>query len=164
MCELSVVERASIASMSPVCGTKMGFVPIDKVAIEWLKSTLKKPDVVEMIKDYLKTNKLYIDYEEVPLVIGTSGIDSCVLVPLQLLDLLRLFPSLFKFFLSSSKAFLCEIRVWSPPPSLKLDHTLQIKATLSQNASLASIVTFNSDSSFPTLSWREEIVFLSTLL
>ncbi|CAN0901021.1 Aconitate hydratase, cytoplasmic [Linum grandiflorum] len=64
MSRLSLADRATIANMSPEYGATMGFFPVDHVTLEYLKLTGRSDDTVEMIEQYLRANKLFVDYSE----------------------------------------------------------------------------------------------------
>ncbi|CAN1339749.1 Aconitate hydratase, cytoplasmic [Linum perenne] len=64
MSRLSLADRATIANMSPEYGATMGFFPVDHVTLEYLKLTGRSDDTVAMIEQYLRANKLFVDYSE----------------------------------------------------------------------------------------------------
>ncbi|KAL4620144.1 hypothetical protein ACB092_06G132400 [Castanea dentata] len=64
MGELSLADRATIANMSPEYGATMGFFPVDRVTLQYLKLTGRSDETVEMIEAYLRANKLFVDYNE----------------------------------------------------------------------------------------------------
>eukprot|EP00898_Chlorokybus_atmophyticus_P008469 jgi/Chlat1/8623/Chrsp86S08017 len=61
---LSVADRATIANMSPEYGATMGFFPVDKATLDYLRETGREEDKVKMIEAYLRANKLFIDHDE----------------------------------------------------------------------------------------------------
>ncbi|CAA7025855.1 unnamed protein product [Microthlaspi erraticum] len=64
MSELSVDDRAMIASMSHEYEATMGFFPVDPVTIEYLKLKGRSNETVKMIESYLRANKMFVDYNE----------------------------------------------------------------------------------------------------
>lgn len=46
MGELSLADRATIANMSPEYGATMGFFPVDRVTLEYLKLTGRSDETV----------------------------------------------------------------------------------------------------------------------
>ncbi|KAF7815832.1 aconitate hydratase, cytoplasmic [Senna tora] len=64
MRELSTADRATIANMSPEYGATMGFFPVDHVTLEYLKLTGRSEETVSMIEAYLRSNKMFVDYNE----------------------------------------------------------------------------------------------------
>ncbi|XP_075650110.1 aconitate hydratase-like [Castanea sativa] len=65
MGELSLADGATIANMSPEYGATMGFFPVDRVTLQYLKLTGRSDETVEMIEAYLRANKLFVDYNEI---------------------------------------------------------------------------------------------------
>ncbi|XP_062106113.1 aconitate hydratase, cytoplasmic [Humulus lupulus] len=64
MSELSLADRATIANMSPEYGATMGFFPVDKVTLQYLKLTCRSDETVAMVEAYLRANNLFVDYNE----------------------------------------------------------------------------------------------------
>ncbi|KAL9236301.1 hypothetical protein vseg_010988 [Gypsophila vaccaria] len=64
MSQLSLADRATIANMSPEYGATMGFFPVDHVTLEYLKLTGRSDETVSMIEQYLRANKMFVDYNE----------------------------------------------------------------------------------------------------
>ncbi|KAH9563288.1 hypothetical protein CY35_05G118200 [Sphagnum magellanicum] len=64
MSELSLADRATIANMSPEYGATMGFFPVDKVTLQYLRLTGRDEKKVEEIEAYLRANNLFIDHEK----------------------------------------------------------------------------------------------------
>uniref|UniRef100_A0A803MGI1 Aconitate hydratase n=1 Tax=Chenopodium quinoa TaxID=63459 RepID=A0A803MGI1_CHEQI len=62
--QLSLADRATIANMSPEYGATMGFFPVDHVTLEYLKLTGRSDETVAMIEQYLRANKMFVDYSE----------------------------------------------------------------------------------------------------
>jgi len=64
MSELSLADRATIANMSPEYGATMGFFPVDKVTLQYLRLTGRDEEKVKEIEAYLRANNLFIDHEK----------------------------------------------------------------------------------------------------
>ncbi|XP_057792626.1 aconitate hydratase, cytoplasmic isoform X2 [Salvia miltiorrhiza] len=62
--EISLADRATIANMSPEYGATMGFFPVDRVTLQYLKLTGRSDETVEMIEAYLRANNMFVDYSE----------------------------------------------------------------------------------------------------
>ncbi|CAL5410277.1 unnamed protein product [Camellia sinensis] len=62
--------------MSPEYGATMGFFPVDKVTLQYLKLTGRSDETVAMIEAYLHANNTFVDYNEGNLILTppTSGI------------------------------------------------------------------------------------------
>uniref|UniRef100_A0A2P2KK05 Aconitate hydratase n=1 Tax=Rhizophora mucronata TaxID=61149 RepID=A0A2P2KK05_RHIMU len=64
MSELSLADRATIANMSPEYGATMGFFPVDRVTLQYLRLTGRSDETVSMIESYLRANRMFVDYSE----------------------------------------------------------------------------------------------------
>ncbi|KAA3457568.1 Aconitate hydratase, cytoplasmic [Gossypium australe] len=64
MGELSLADRATIANMSPDYGATMGFFPVDHLTLQYLQLTGRSDETIAMIESYLRTNKMFVDYNE----------------------------------------------------------------------------------------------------
>ncbi|XP_047939042.1 aconitate hydratase, cytoplasmic [Salvia hispanica] len=62
--EISLADRATIANMSPEYGATMGFFPVDRVTLQYLKLTGRTDETVAMIEAYLRANNMFVDYNE----------------------------------------------------------------------------------------------------
>ncbi|KAL1560783.1 Acyl CoA oxidase [Salvia divinorum] len=62
--EISLADRATIANMSPEYGATMGFFPVDRVTLQYLKLTGRTEETVAMIEAYLRANNMFVDYNE----------------------------------------------------------------------------------------------------
>jgi aconitate hydratase len=51
MSELSLADRATIANMSPEYGATMGFFPVDKVTLQYLRLTGRDEEKVTNFQD-----------------------------------------------------------------------------------------------------------------
>jgi aconitate hydratase len=56
---LSVVDRATIANMSPEYGATMGYFPPDEKTCEYLKATGREDEHVEAVRNYLKAQGMF---------------------------------------------------------------------------------------------------------
>jgi len=56
---LSVVDRATIANMSPEYGATMGYFPPDEKTCEYLKATGREESHVEAVRNYLKAQGMF---------------------------------------------------------------------------------------------------------
>ncbi|KAF4394460.1 hypothetical protein G4B88_018610 [Cannabis sativa] len=89
MSELSLADRATIANMSPEYGATMGFFPVDKVTLQYLKLTCRSDETVAMVEAYLRANNLFVDYNEPQqdrvyssyLQLNLSDVEPCVSGP-----------------------------------------------------------------------------------
>ncbi|XP_043691053.1 aconitate hydratase, cytoplasmic [Telopea speciosissima] len=64
MAGLSLADRATIANMAPEYGATMGFFPVDKATLQYLKLTGRSDETVAMIEAYLRANNMFVDYNE----------------------------------------------------------------------------------------------------
>jgi aconitate hydratase len=63
-CEnLSLVDRATIANMSPEYGATMGYFPVDCKTIDYLRLIGAEEDRIAMIETYLKAQGLFRTYD-----------------------------------------------------------------------------------------------------
>ncbi|KAG6404842.1 hypothetical protein SASPL_132418 [Salvia splendens] len=62
--EISLADRATIANMSPEYGATMGFFPVDRVTLQYLKLTGRTDETVAMIEAYLRANNMFVDCSE----------------------------------------------------------------------------------------------------
>jgi aconitate hydratase len=56
---LSVPDRATIANMAPEYGATMGFFPVDRVTLDFLRFTGRDEATVELVEVYCKANSLF---------------------------------------------------------------------------------------------------------
>lgn len=61
---LSLADRATIANMSPEYGATMGFFPVDHMTLQYLRLTGRSEETITMIEEYLRANKMFVDYNE----------------------------------------------------------------------------------------------------
>jgi aconitate hydratase len=58
---LSVPDRATIANMAPEYGATVGYFPIDRHTLEYLKFTGRSPERVALVEAYAKAQGLFLD-------------------------------------------------------------------------------------------------------
>src|SRR5947199_7572 len=79
---LSVVDRATIANMSPEYGATMGYFPPDEKTCEYLKATGREDDHVEAVRNYLKAQGMFGMPREEEIEYSTLGkLDLKTIVP-----------------------------------------------------------------------------------
>ncbi len=61
---LSLADRATIANMAPEYGATCGIFPIDKIALEYLKLTGRDNDLIELVEQYSKVQKVFVDNDQ----------------------------------------------------------------------------------------------------
>lgn len=59
---LTVEDRATLSNMAPEYGAYMGYFPIDRKTIDYLKKTGRDSNKVAVIEKYLQSNRLFRDY------------------------------------------------------------------------------------------------------
>ena len=83
---LSIADRCTIANMAPEYGATCGFFPVDKMTLEYLSTTGKDEDHVNLVERYSKTVSLFrdpsdkISYSK-NLHLDISSIKACVSGP-----------------------------------------------------------------------------------
>lgn len=60
---LSLADRAPIANMSPEYGATMGFFPIDQATLDYLRTTGRSDEQVELVEKYCREQGLFRDPE-----------------------------------------------------------------------------------------------------
>ncbi|XP_072040260.1 cytoplasmic aconitate hydratase-like isoform X4 [Amphiura filiformis] len=60
--QLSIADRATIANMCPEYGATVGFFPVDKNSLAYLRQTAREEDKVKYIEAYLKANHMFRDF------------------------------------------------------------------------------------------------------
>ncbi|KJH47135.1 aconitate hydratase 1 [Dictyocaulus viviparus] len=61
---LSIADRATIGNMCPEYGATVGFFPVDKRTIVYLKQTGRNEAYCERVQRYLIANKMFVDYNQ----------------------------------------------------------------------------------------------------
>eukprot|EP00111_Clytia_hemisphaerica_P000375 TCONS_00001021-protein len=59
---LSIADRATISNMCPEYGATVGFFPVDKMSLEYLRQSGRTEEHIKYIEDYMKANNLFRDY------------------------------------------------------------------------------------------------------
>ncbi len=59
MANLTVADRATLANMAPEYGATMGFFPVDGRTLEYLKTTGRDADKIDLVERYLKEQGLF---------------------------------------------------------------------------------------------------------
>jgi aconitate hydratase len=59
---LTISDRATVANMSPEYGATMGFFPVDKNTLEYLRTTGRSKEQVNIVEEYLREQNLFRDY------------------------------------------------------------------------------------------------------
>eukprot|EP00919_Chromeraceae_sp_WS-2016_P029622 GHVR01070460.1.p1 GENE.GHVR01070460.1~~GHVR01070460.1.p1 ORF type:complete len:123 (+),score=5.63 GHVR01070460.1:26-394(+) len=60
---LSLADRATISNMAPEYGATVGLFPVDNRTLQYLKQTGRKPEDIEIIKQYLLKNSMFRFFE-----------------------------------------------------------------------------------------------------
>jgi aconitate hydratase len=76
LAELALADRATIANMAPEYGATMGFFPVDRQTLEYLRSSARSPDQVELVEAFCKRQGLFYTVEaEEPVFTDTLELD-----------------------------------------------------------------------------------------
>src|SRR5581483_8838723 len=59
LADLSIADRATLGNMSPEYGATCGFFPIDDDTLDYLETTNRKPDRIELVAAYAKAQGLF---------------------------------------------------------------------------------------------------------
>ena len=83
---LSIADRCTIANMAPEYGATCGFFPVDKMTLDYLSTTGKDDDHVDLVKKYSKSVSLFRDSSDKiryskSLHLDISTIKACVSGP-----------------------------------------------------------------------------------
>jgi aconitate hydratase len=70
---LSISDRATISNMSPEYGATMGYFPIDKQTLMYLRLTGRNADKIDTIEKYLRNQQLFVNYDEKQVTPTYSG-------------------------------------------------------------------------------------------
>ncbi|MBM3238054.1 aconitate hydratase AcnA [Candidatus Poribacteria bacterium] len=80
--KLSLPDRATIANMSPEYGATMGFFPVDKMTLDYLKLTGRNEELVHLVETYTKEQGLFrTDDTPEPVFTDTLELDMNTVVP-----------------------------------------------------------------------------------
>jgi aconitate hydratase len=79
---LGLADRATVANMAPEYGATMGFFPVDRETLEYLKFTNRDPDLVALVEAYTKEQGLFrTDATPDPVYSDTLELDLAGVVP-----------------------------------------------------------------------------------
>jgi aconitate hydratase len=73
--ELSLADRATLANMAPEYGATCGFCPIDEETLNYMATTGRSPELIELVETYAKENHLFYDKDIVPTYTKVITID-----------------------------------------------------------------------------------------
>jgi len=93
---LPVVDRATIANMSPEYGATMGFFPVDKACVEYLRATGRSAQQCQVYENYFRAQGLFgipkkgeIEYSTV-IDLDLASVEPCVAGPKRPQDRIQL--------------------------------------------------------------------------
>ncbi|MGA9627961.1 MAG: aconitate hydratase AcnA [Bryobacteraceae bacterium] len=79
---LSLADRATVANMAPEYGATMGFFPVDRETLEYLKFTNRDPGLIALVEAYTKEQGLFrTDATPDPVYSDTLELDLASVVP-----------------------------------------------------------------------------------
>ena len=79
---LSLADRATVANMAPEYGATMGFFPVDRETLTYLKFSNRDSDLIELVEAYTKEQGLFrTDATPDPLYADTLELDLSVVTP-----------------------------------------------------------------------------------
>ncbi len=79
---LTLPDRATIANMSPEYGATMGFFPVDDETLNYLRSTGRDEDLIDLVERYTKEQKLFrLDDAPEPAYSDMLELDLSTVVP-----------------------------------------------------------------------------------
>jgi aconitate hydratase len=84
--ELPLADRATIANMAPEYGATVGFFPVDKRTLDYMRQTGRDEAKVAAVESYLRAQGLFVDY--------TQPADPIVFSDVLELDLSTIVPSM----------------------------------------------------------------------
>nr|CAB3219758.1 cytoplasmic aconitate hydratase [Phallusia mammillata] len=62
--KLSIADRATISNMCPEYGATVGFFPVDKISLDYLRQTARDKEKIENVENYLQAVKMFRDYSD----------------------------------------------------------------------------------------------------
>ncbi|MCT8192728.1 aconitate hydratase, partial [Pseudomonas monteilii] len=78
---LSLADRATLANMAPEYGATCGFCPIDQETLNYLATTGRSSELIELVAAYAKANHFFYDETIVPTYTKTITIDLAEVQP-----------------------------------------------------------------------------------
>jgi aconitate hydratase len=79
---LSLADRATVANMAPEYGATMGFFPVDRETLEYLRLTNRPPDLIALVEAYTKEQGLFrTDDTPAPVYADSLDLDLSTVVP-----------------------------------------------------------------------------------
>jgi len=79
---LSLADRATISNMAPEYGATIGFFPIDRVTLDYLRLTNRSADLVNLVEAYAKEQGLFLTEDSPdPVYSDTLSLDLSKVVP-----------------------------------------------------------------------------------
>lgn len=60
---LTLADRATISNMAPEYGATMGYFPIDKQTMDYLKLTGRDASQIQMIESYLREQGMFVKHD-----------------------------------------------------------------------------------------------------
>ncbi len=80
--QLSVADRATIANMAPEYGATIGFFPVDSGTLEYLRTSSRDPQLIELVEAYSKEQMLFrTDDTRDPLFSDALELDLSTVMP-----------------------------------------------------------------------------------
>lgn len=77
---VSLADRATIANMAPEYGATCGFFPVDEEAMNYLKTSARDSETIELVEKYAKENSMWRDNHE-PLFTDVLELDLASVKP-----------------------------------------------------------------------------------
>lgn len=77
---VSLADRATIANMAPEYGATCGFFPVDEEAMNYLKTSARPAETIELVEKYAKENSMWRDNHE-PLFTDVLELDLASVKP-----------------------------------------------------------------------------------
>lgn len=79
---ISLADRATVANMAPEYGATMGFFPVDDETLQYLRSTGRDEELVQLVEAYYKEQGLFrVDGMEAPQFTDTLELDLATVKP-----------------------------------------------------------------------------------
>jgi aconitate hydratase len=79
---LSLTDRATIANMAPEYGATMGFFPVDRRTLDYLRATGRPGDLVDLVERYSRAQGLWLQPDgPAPQYQDVLELDLCTVVP-----------------------------------------------------------------------------------